>query len=291
MKAKYPLFKLLTIDDLDLVRGYLENAPRTICELSLTNIMMWRKFFSYTIINDNLCLKISTLDGQNYFYEPLGDHRIEETLDLCLRNCDKIFCASKGFVSNIESEKYNIIKLRDEFDYVYSTLELSELKGRKFDGKRNHIGKFFKKHPDCEVVELKKKHMNDVLSLFDIWSHKANSRDVGISHFFQRFVLKDCFKYFHEYGLSGSAVFNKGECIAFITGSILNDDVVTVPLFYFHPDYPGVSQYLLTKACQEDFSSFKFINLEQDMGIAGLRKSKLSYYPVRLEEKFEIESK
>lgn len=291
MKPQYPFFKLLTIDDLDLVNSYLRKAHRAICELSLTNIMMWRKFISYTIINDNLCLKESTLNGNSYFYEPLGDHRITETLDICLKNSDRVFCVSGDFVSKIKGDRYKIISLRDESDYIYSTSQIAWLKGRRFDGKRNHINKFLTKYPNHDIAALSGKHARDVMALFDVWSEGANSRNVTISRFFQRFVLKDCFKYFSEYGLSGLALFHEQNCIAFIVGSCLAKDIITVPFFYSHPDYPGASQYLLSKACLGVFSSFKYINLEQDMGIAGLRKSKLSYYPVKLEEKFQIEFK
>lgn len=45
---------------------------------------------------------------------------------------------------------------------------------------------------------------------------------------------------------------------------------------------------MLWEACRNTFSEFEFVNLEQDLGLPGLRKIKNSYHPIRLEEKFEI---
>jgi hypothetical protein len=74
----------------------------------------------------------------------------------------------------------------------------------------------------------------------------------------------------------------------FILGSRLNPETASVHFQYGDPSLRGISQTLLWEACNKTFSSFKYINLEQDLGIPGLRKAKLSYYPLRLEKKFEI---
>ena len=51
--------------------------------------------------------------------------------------------------------------------------------------------------------------------------------------------------------------------------------------------YPFISQQFLL----HEFPDALYVNREDDMGLEGLRKSKMSYNPILLEEKYEIRQK
>jgi len=53
----------------------------------------------------------------------------------------------------------------------------------------------------------------------------------------------------------------------------------------------GLYTYLRQLLIKDIFSDFKYVNAEEDIGSEGLRKSKLSYKPLYLFEKFNIEEK
>ena len=46
--------------------------------------------------------------------------------------------------------------------------------------------------------------------------------------------------------------------------------------------YPIINQQF----CEHEWSGVRYINREEDMGLEGLRKAKLSYNPVRMSEKY-----
>jgi hypothetical protein len=57
---------------------------------------------------------------------------------------------------------------------------------------------------------------------------------------------------------------------------------------YANAELSGIYQVLLRDACRHLFAGCTYVNLEEDLGIVGLRRTKLSYLPLRLEEKYEI---
>jgi hypothetical protein len=92
-----------------------------------------------------------------------------------------------------------------------------------------------------------------------------------------------------ELGMSGGAVLAAGRILGFILGSPLNRDTITIHFQYGDPGAPGVMQVLLQESAAQTFSGFTYMNLEQDLGIGGLRTSKLSYHPHKLVKKYQVE--
>ena len=76
--------------------------------------------------------------------------------------------------------------------------------------------------------------------------------------------------------------------MGFTIGSRVNPEMISVHFLYGDPEARGSAQAMLWEACNKTYSEFKLIDLEQDLGIPGLRTAKLSYHPLRLEEKFEV---
>ena len=54
------------------------------------------------------------------------------------------------------------------------------------------------------------------------------------------------------------------------------------------PNINGLYQTIMQEFMQRQAATFEYVNLEQDLGIEGLRKSKLSYHPVAMVKKFSV---
>jgi hypothetical protein len=75
---------------------------------------------------------------------------------------------------------------------------------------------------------------------------------------------------------------------AFTVASRLKQDTAVVHFEIVNRSYPGLAQWLNREFVRRELADYEFINREQDMGLPGLRRAKLSYYPERLVRKFNI---
>lgn len=297
MLPQFPEFRRLGLDDAPLVGKFYSRSLLNQCEFSFANLLVWRDFDrpDITFINGNLCLKINPVDEAPFFLEPMGGNDLPDTARICLSHTGRMSRLSPAFISKIPDLKPHAKPLRNHFDYIYRTKDLVEIKGEKFDGKRNHVKHMKMRFPSYEYVELKKVHAGIAIALFDDWSShrkKVDSKQQSVApeleYTCQLDALKRAFEYYDELRLIGGQIRVEDVCAGFVVGSKLRDDMACVHFLYSRPDFPGSFQTVLWEACRNSFSEFEFVNLEQDLGLPGLRRIKNSYHPIRLEEKFEI---
>jgi hypothetical protein len=292
MIPQFPNFKPLEIGQRAEIAEHLAATPRDICELGVGNLFIWQDFDrpQATIINDNVCVTINPPNEKPYFLEPFGARKLKETVDICLGHTGRISRASEVFVALLPEKVFKINPLRDHFDYIYGTKAMAELKGRQFDGKRNHVKKFRERHPDYEYLPLGNALKKEALELFEKWFviREESRYFPKLAHTAQRGGLETAFKYYKELGLFGGALVVGGKLSGFTMGSAIRADLVSVHFAYGDPSLQGVSQTLFWEAFNKTYNDFKYADLEQDLGIPGLRKMKLSYQPLKLEKKYEI---
>jgi hypothetical protein len=169
-----------------------------------------------------------------------------------------------------------------------------ELKGKKFDGKRNQIRKFINNFPDYEFRPLERPLFGSAMALFERWNERRESIATPsgsipyLSFECQRRALERAFQCYEPLGLAGGAVMVRGEIQGFIIASVGQAESAIVHFQYANAELPGIYQVLLQEACRRLFAICAYVNLEEDLGVPGLRRTKLSYMPLRLEEKYEV---
>ncbi|MBN2058396.1 MAG: DUF2156 domain-containing protein [Candidatus Saganbacteria bacterium] len=292
MIPEYPKFIKLELSDMPELKKHLAANERRICELALTNLIIWRDFDRprLTRINGNICIMIEPQNESAFFLEPLGQNDLKSTLTICLAKTGKLSRLSENFMASLELKEFRVKCLRSHFDYIYRTRTLAQLKGKAYDGKRNHIKNFQKRHPDYSYAPLDPKMKDECLRLFEDWFKvRQESRHFPkLAHTAQQQALAEAFEHYQALDLLGGALFVGRELKGFIMGSRQNGSTIAAHFQYAHPGLRGVFQALLWQACNKTFCEYEYVNLEQDLGIPGIRKAKLSYHPEKLEKKFEL---
>ncbi len=263
-----------------------------VSELSLANLFIWRDFDRPQIarFNDWFLLCLNPPNESPYLLEPLGPPPSPSFLMDLLYQIGRFSRLPESFLTFFLQKEVTIKENRDQFDYVYWQEEMAGLQGKKFDGKRNLIRRFQSTWPDYEFRIIDREWQKEALSFFFDWASQKGSPEslFPLSLDDQARALQLAFQLWEELGLMGGALISRGGLKGFIIASKLNERTAVIHFHYADLNSPGASQTLLWEACRKLLSSFPLINLEQDLGLPGLRKAKLSYHPCRLVAKYDV---
>ncbi|OFI06001.1 hypothetical protein CLOACE_13820 [Clostridium acetireducens DSM 10703] len=293
-------FKKITLEDKKLFDKYIYPYKFLSCEYAFTTLYIWKDAcdVQYTIYKDALIIKKQDFNGDYYFMTPLGykdedlkeiliklkEYKIKNNMKYMFKDLDESFVEKiKCFAC--EYEKNVCIKEdRDNFDYLYEAEKLSKLSGKKLHNKKNHYNSFVKKY-DYEVKDISNETVkNDVIETSENWYRENDNKDKFL--YYETIAIKDILNNFQLLDLKGIAVYVDNKVVAFSIGQKLNKDLAVIHIEKGDVNYKGVYSFINKTFIDKCFNDVKIINREQDLGIEGLRKAKLSYQPFKLEKKF-----
>lgn len=292
----FPEFKPIEIRDREIIqKAILEYQPE-ISDISFTNLFIWRAH--YDIIwsqYKNWLLFIYERAGCGLM--PVGPTpRLEPTLTL-LSYMKKRF-GNGSILERVDqrlvfelSENGNFIiePTRSHFDYVYRSEDLNLLAGRKYNAKRNHLN-IFRKNNQFSYREITEKDMVGCLEMANRWCQEHScSRSMEIHD--EYLAVINALNYFNELDLKGGLIEINGKIEAFTIGEMLNNQTAVIHVEKADSTIRGLYAAINQQFVEHNWTTVPYINREQDLGEPQLRKSKESYYPDRMVEKYRIRLK
>ncbi|MBQ9733310.1 MAG: DUF2156 domain-containing protein [Clostridia bacterium] len=182
---------------------------------------------------------------------------------------------------------FTFIHDRDYDDYIYSAEKLSTLSGKKLHGKRNHINRFEASYSDWHFEPLRAEHFPLCLALLDEWSEAVSSGEHLV--YDEQQAIELAFENYEALGLMGGVLFVNGVLAAFTVGEQISSDTFNVHFEKARGDidgaYPMINREFVRYILRE-LPHISYVNREDDMGLDNIRKSKLSYRPEIILEKY-----
>lgn len=288
-------FRSVEYSDIPIIRKYFDEFNEFSCEFSSINMLIWQEYFGFSFcIEDGVLYSKNYINGRTSFGIPftrdmpkaiskLKEYAKENSLPLIL------FGGQGERLDILNSQMDGAFKtspIRDAFEYVYNSEDLAYLRGKKYHSKRNHISTF-KKRYNWSYEELTKENAPDVLKLLDHWYNSytekaAETMEIeskGINRILAGPEIN---------GVMGGVLRVDGNIIAFTLGCEISKSVFDVNFEKALVEFDGAYAMINQQFVLNQLSSYKYINREDDMGIEGLRKAKLSYKPEILLEKYII---
>lgn len=293
-------FKDITLQDKDIIQAFTMNSHRRNCDLSFSNLCSWRFMYhtKYALTGGFLVLRFYA-DGELAYMMPIGKGDLRETLEAMIDDARQIgepfrmLGVCVGMKADIEAVMPGVFTFtsdRDYADYIYLRSDLSTLKGKKFQSKRNHINKFMKTYPSYEYKELTPELVPECLALEAKWC-KANNCHEQEALVAERKSLTYALQHFQELGLSGGILHVNGEIAAFTFGMPINKETFDVCVEKASTEIEGAYTMINYEFANHIPEQYIYINREEDLGIEGLRKAKMSYQPETILEKCIAELK
>ena len=173
---------------------------------------------------------------------------------------------------------------RDGFDYLYDINRLADLPGKKLHAKRNHIRRFDDQFPDWLLEEVTPANVPECVELERQWAairQEAAGEDAStVSE--ETIAIIEALYHMDKLGLEGALIRADGSPIAFSLGGLITPQVFDVNFEKSFGDiqgaYPAINREM-ARLVRARHPEVKWLNREDDMGLEGLRRAKLSYYP------------
>ncbi|MEA4988334.1 MAG: phosphatidylglycerol lysyltransferase domain-containing protein [Anaerovorax sp.] len=302
------LFKnKITLENREILDKYLGSYEYKTSGLSFSSLYMWRNinYFSWEIFGDYLCIAgMSQLEEDKEepfllppltktgFYEPEGLRNSILEAKRVFEECGFVCTLRLVPIQIMEAIKaafpkeIHIIADRPNYDYLYLTKDLIELSGREFHSKRNHLN-YFLNHYDYKYVALTSAMAGKAEQFIKEFNERKNlsghERELLLM---EESAMKDVFHNIEKVGYHAGAILIDDKIEALSIGGNLGKRTVTVHIEKANIEFRGLYQAINNEFSKNVACRVKYINREEDMGILGLRKAKLSYNPIKLVEKY-----
>lgn len=287
------MWKKLTLESKNIIDEFTKGKFE-ISDYSFANLYLWSfgESTEYKIEDDVLMIRSVYID-EVYYHMPIPKYENEKTFSKMVDEIRKYIASAAPVLYFTE---YWVNKLKDYFkfvearyleDYVYSVESLAYLKGRNYAKKKNRVSNF-KRNYTYTYEKINSDNVNEVIEFQKKWFEKNGSKDNEVLKTESMGII-ETLKNYDYLEIKGGFLRVNGEIVAYALGEELNSKTFVVYVEKALVEYIGSYQAINMIFLQEEALNYEYVNREDDFGDEGLREAKMSYRPLYLIKKFNIE--
>jgi hypothetical protein len=299
MLPRFPSFKELELHDAEHVQRYAaQYGP--FAEFNFASLWSWNLDNSVLLseLNGNLVVRLTDYATGAVFYSLLGDSDLNRTVEaLIALSCREKLRPKLQLVPEIVAEKldkrvFSISEDDNHADYILLVDRLVTYQGTRLASKRNEVRKFSRLCPSSRFGIL---DLNDAAVIeesrvvFERWIERRAVAHLADTHRELK-AFERCLTSQDRLRLIGTGIFAGDSMVAFSILQIVDDkNAFTLFEKADTSEFPGIGSFLNQQVANLlAAQGIRYINIEQDLGIAGLRMSKRSYDPCAYLKKFNV---
>ncbi len=284
-------FRSPTIDDKKDIDIVFKNTKYLGADYVFGSLFIWNNTYNSKIcMYKNFFLRFYDGKHEKTYGFPVGEGNLSEIINELIndakeRNIEfKMFGLTKPMIQklkNIFPYKFEFELRKDMADYIYASEDLCFLNGKKFHSKRNHISKF-KKLYNWSYHNISENNLNLCEDFANYWFKQQLNKNLDG----EKLALVNTFKNYKKLNFLGGYISVDNKIVALTIGEEINNNIFDIHFEKANTDYIGSYATINKEFAFRNLQQYKYINREEDMGLEGLRKSKLSYNPVFLLDRY-----
>ena len=286
-------FQKLNLADKAAYDEFLLNCGQRGCEYNFSNLYLWGRQRAAILGND--LVFFSQFNQRSVYLFPVCRGDVKEVIDAIIHDAHTrgIPCRLTSLTHEdcdlleaLYPDQFRFHHDRNSFNYIYNIEDLATLKGKKFQKKRNHLNKFKQLHPNYCVAPITEENIPQVQDLLDRWYKHRLEIDPSADFYMEQVAISRALRHWRELDMEGLVLMDGSEILAMTMGSHLAAGTFDVQF------EKAIDETAYVAMCSsfalflmEKYPNLQYLNREDDLGIEGLRKSKLAYNPVTMIEK------
>lgn len=299
-------FFIPTINDIGKIKLAMGKNTKRGCEMSPANTILWARHYNTEIgfLDDNIIFRSKRSNGSySYCCDLLDAEDAKGLFDTVVQMSEKdngavqMHCVLETewlMINQWYPDKFQIEFDRDGADYIYDREKLANLSGKKLHGKRNHIHRFEESNPDWQYETITDENEEECARMAMQWCMNncmSEEDSIEFDKIDESKLVVYAIRHRKELGIIGGALRAGGKIIAITLGEPLTEDTFVVHFEKAFSDVQGAYPMINREFVRHELAKYKYVNREEDIGLPGLRKAKLSYYPEILLEKGIVTNK
>lgn len=273
-------FHSLTLSDREAMQAVTLNSGRRNCNYTFANLIGWQFLYKteVCVLKDAVVLRFS-YEGERAYMVCTSGNLTRELVSALLSDSGgklTIYGLEDSQASALSAFKVQVEPLRDQYDYIYRRTDLALLQGGHLQAKRNHVNRFRADNPGFEYRPLTAELFDECRRLTGIWQGEKEASDTIDA---ERLVMETIFSNWDSLGMIGGSIFVNGRMVAFCYGAAVTHDTFDICVEKADRNIEGAFAIINQQFAAHLPEQYIYVNREEDMGIPGLRKAKLSYHP------------
>ncbi len=296
---KFPNFCKIRIHHKRIICKFTKNFP-PYSDFNFTSMWIYNTNSKarFAWLNNNLVICIPDYITNKLVFSFLGNNDPIDTINKIIEHIKEnnldaeinlIPEASVNEYQKFEQNQFIIEENPDQHDYIIplkESAELTNIHHHKFI----KYQKFIENFPNYKIEEI---FLNDpisqkkIIDLFKKWASQKKKLSSDVKN--ELTALKRLLKYNQHFELITHGLFINNELVGFIIDERIHESYIIGHFLKADMNFPGVYEVLNKITAEIHYGrGYKYINIEQDLGLPGLKLSKSQRSPAFFLKKYSV---